>query len=112
MTFRTKVNYRKGVFRFLGSNIYLVIGTGLLFVVWGLLFGVCCLGFGGLVFIVCCLLFIVCWNFQPCAPCTFASFARKKKKRFDELERFEHSDMLNHNYIFASAFKHAKLFNT
>jgi hypothetical protein len=46
MTFRTKVNYRKGVFRFLGSNIYLVIGTGLLFGVWR--FGICCLLFVGI----------------------------------------------------------------
>jgi len=29
MTVRTKVNYRKGVFGFLGSNIYLVIWGGL-----------------------------------------------------------------------------------
>jgi hypothetical protein len=29
MTVRTKVNYRKGVFGFLGSNIYLVIERGL-----------------------------------------------------------------------------------
>jgi hypothetical protein len=29
MTVRTKVNYRKGVFEFLGSNIYLVIWRGL-----------------------------------------------------------------------------------
>jgi hypothetical protein len=29
MTVRTKVIYRKGVFGFLGSNIYLVFGRGL-----------------------------------------------------------------------------------
>ena len=68
MTFRTKVNYRKGVFRFLGSNIYLVIGTGLLFVVWGLevwylLFVICCL-----LFVVCCLLFVGIFNLALLAP--------------------------------------------
>jgi hypothetical protein len=56
MTFRTKVNCRKGVFRFLGSNIYLVIGTGLVFGVWCLGFVVWGLEVWCLLFVVCCLL--------------------------------------------------------